>query len=81
MQYLTGLSVFCCKVWLTYFSQNRIGESLVFQLVFILMSCDTTFNKILSTKGGFSGTNCTEIVFVFGQDSAEDPAGGATMLP
>ena len=81
MQYLTGLSVFLLQGLVDNFTQNRIGESLVFQLVFILMSCDTTFNKILSTKGSFSGTNCTEIVFVFGQGSAEDPAGGATMLP
>jgi len=29
-----------------------------------------TFNKILFTKGGFLGTKCTEIVFIFGQGFA-----------
>ena len=34
-----------------------------------------TFNKIPFTKGGYSGTKSTKIVFVFGWGFAPGPAG------
>jgi len=34
-----------------------------------------TFNKIISTKGSFSGIKCAKIAFIFGWGFASDPAG------
>ena len=89
VQYFTGAPVWY-KVRLTVSLKTGPMQVRYFYPVFILRHLSSsvtqhlaTFNRILFTKGGFSGTKCTKIVFVFGRGSASaaDPAGVATTLP
>jgi len=88
VRYLTNRPVFWYNVWLTVSLKTgqATNESPVFYAVFVLTSLRLmtqhliTFNKILLTKGNFSCTKCTKMVFVFGRGSASDPAERATTI-
>ena len=88
VRYLTNRPVFWYNVRLTISLKTgqATNESPVFYAVFVLTSLrlmtqhSITFNKILLTKGNFSCTKCTKMVFVFGRGSASDPAERATTI-